>query len=391
MSTEAFMNTYARYTDAIVEGHGCTLIDQKGKRYLDLLAGVAVVAVGHSNERVAEAISKQARTLCHISNYFWNLPAMQLAERLREISGGEYQSFFANSGTEANECAIKLARKWGSPSGKFKIIAADRSFHGRTLAALSATGQPSKWEGFAPMLPGFAHCPLNNLAAWEAAIDGETVALLVEPIQGEGGIFPATGSFLTGLRALCDKHNLLLIFDEIQTGCGRTGTWWAWQSYGVKPDIFTSAKGLGNGMPIGACLALPRVADAYKPGSHGSTFGGGALAASAALATLEEIETQNLLQNAERLGKLVKDLLAKAAHVIEVRGKGLMLGIQLDGDFSDAVVKKLFSMGVIANAVTPSVIRLVPPLSITAEELTTGVTAIREVLDGSKTAPTGEL
>jgi len=382
MSTEAIMNTYARFPDAIVEGHGCTLIDEKGKRYLDLLAGVAVVAVGHANEKVAEAISRQARTLWHTSNYFWNQPAMQLADRLREISGGEFQSFFANSGTEANECAIKLARKWGSQAGKFKIIAADRSFHGRTLAALSATGQPSKWEGFAPMVPGFIHCPLNDLAAWEAAIDTETVALLVEPIQGEGGIFPATQSFLTGLRALCDKHNLLLIFDEIQTGCGRTGTWWAWQAYGVRPDIFTTAKGLGNGMPIGACLALPEVAEAYKPGSHGSTFGGGALAASAALATLEVIETQKLLQNAARLGELAKELLADAPHVVEVRGKGLMLGVQLDGDLSDTAVKKLFSIGIIANAVTPSVIRLVPPLSITEEELTNGINAIREVLDG---------
>jgi predicted acetylornithine/succinylornithine family transaminase len=385
------MNTYARYPDAIVEGHGCTLVDQKGKRYLDLLAGVAVVAVGHSNEKVAAAISKQARTVCHTSNYFWNLPAMQLADRLREISGGEYQSFFTNSGTEANECAIKLARKWGTQSGKFKIIAADRSFHGRTLAALSATGQPAKWEGFAPLMPGFTHCPLNDLAAWEAAIDRETAAILVEPIQGEGGIFPTSASFLTGLRTLCDKHDLLLIFDEIQTGCGRTGTWWAWQSYGVKPDIFTSAKGLGNGMPIGACLALPHVADAYKPGSHGSTFGGGALAASAALATLEVIETQDLLQNAERLGELVKTLLVGAPHVIEVRGRGLMLGVQLDGDLSDSVVRRLFSMGIIANAVTPSVIRLVPPLSITEEELTTGINMIRLALDTVETAPTGEL
>lgn len=376
------MNTYARYPDAMVEGHGCTLIDEKGKHYLDLLAGVAVVAVGHANEKVAEAISKQARTLCHTSNYFWNLPAMQLADRLREISGGEFQAFFANSGTEANECAIKLARKWGSQSKRFKIIAADRSFHGRTLAALAATGQPSKWEGFAPMVPGFVHCPLNDLAAWEAAIDNEAVALLVEPIQGEGGIFPATLSFLTGLKELCDKHNLLLIFDEIQTGCGRTGTWWAWQSYGVRPDIFTTAKGLGNGMPIGACLALPEVAEAYKPGSHGSTFGGGALAAFAALATLEVIETQDLLQNAARLGELAKKFLAETKHIIEVRGKGLMLGVQLDGDISDAAVKKLFSMGIIANAVTPSVIRLVPPLSITEAELTTGLKVICEVLDG---------
>jgi predicted acetylornithine/succinylornithine family transaminase len=391
MSTEAFMNTYARYPDAMVEGHGCTLVDQKGKRYLDLLAGVAVVAVGHANETVAEAISKQARIVCHTSNYFWNLPGLKLAERLREISGEDYRSFFANSGTEANECAIKLARKWGNRAGKFKIIAADRSFHGRTLAALSATGQPSKWEGFEPLVPGFTHCPLNDLAAWETAIDRETAALLVEPIQGEGGIFPASESFLKGLRALCDKHGLLLIFDEIQSGCGRTGTWWAWQSYGVKPDIFTSAKGLGNGMPIGACLALPHVADAYKPGSHGSTFGGGALAASAALATLEVIETQNLRQNAERLGDLVKTLLIGAPHVIEVRGKGLMLGVQLDGDLSDAIVRKLFSLGIIANAVTPSVIRLVPPLSITEAELTHGVKIICEVLHAVETAPTRDL
>jgi predicted acetylornithine/succinylornithine family transaminase len=381
MSTEALMNTYARFPDVMVEGHGCTLIDEKGKHYLDLLAGVAVVAVGHANEQVAAAIAKQARTLCHTSNYFWNLPAMQLADRLRAISGGEFLSFFANSGTEANECAIKLARKWGSESGKFKIIAAERSFHGRTLAALSATGQPPKWVGFAPMVPGFIHCPLNDLATWEAAIDNETAALVVEPIQGEGGIFQATQSFLEGLRGLCEKHNLLLIFDEIQTGCGRTGTWWAWQSYGVRPDIFTTAKGLGNGMPIGACLALPTVAQAYRPGSHGSTFGGGALAASAALATLEIIESQHLLEHAAKLGELAKQLLAQTRHVIEVRGKGLMLGIQLDGEFSDVAVKQLFSMGIIANAVTPSVIRIVPPLTITAEELTTGITAIRNVLN----------
>ena len=380
MSTDKFMNTYTRHPDAMVEGHGCTLIDEKGNRYLDLLAGVAVISVGHSNLRVADAISKQARKLCHTSNYFWNIPGMQLAERLSDISGGDYLSFFANSGTEANECAIKLARKWGSKSGKFKLIAAEKSFHGRTLAALSATGQPAKWEGFAPLLPGFVHCPLNDLKAWEAAIDQETVGFLVEPIQGEGGINPCTPEFLQGLKSLCEKYQILLIFDEIQSGCGRTGTWWAWQSYAIRPDIFTTAKGLGNGMPIGACLALPHIASAYQPGSHGSTFGGGALAASAALETLAIIEEEDLFTNATRLGNLVAEQLTGAPHVVEVRGKGLMIGVQLDGNHSESVVNKLFSMGVIANAVTPSVIRLVPPLSITEKELRHGIDLIVEVL-----------
>jgi predicted acetylornithine/succinylornithine family transaminase len=377
------MNTYARFPVMMVRGEGSKLIDSDGKEYIDLLAGVAVVAVGHSNQKVAESIAKQAKILNHVSNYFWNQPACDLACKLNTISRTpdmvtDYTVFFVNSGTESIECALKLARKWGK--GRYKIVAAENSFHGRTFGALAATGQPKKWEGFLPLVPGFVHKPLNDLKAWQEVIDDDTVALLVEPIQGEGGINPSTREFLHGLRELCDRHSLLLIFDEIQSGCARTGDFWAWQGYGVVPDIFTVAKGLANGVPIGACLARRVIGDHFVPGNHGSTFGGGALATAAALATIAEIEERKLGEHALKMEQVVRRMLQSHYLVKEVRGRGLMLGVELKVAKSEALVQKLFKRGVIANSVTPSVIRITPPLVICEEELVQGINILVELL-----------
>ena len=253
----AVMNTYGRFPVTFVSGRGCELYDQEGRRYLDCLGGIAVVAAGHANPEIAAAISAQALKLVHISNLFWNEPMLELAARLRQSAGGWGRVFFCNSGAEANECAIKLVRKHGHP-GRYKIICAAGGFHGRTLGALAATGQPAKWEGFRPLPEGFVHVPFNDLSAFEAAMDEQTAAVLVEPVLGEGGVLPATRGFLTGLRELCTRRGAALVFDEVQTGMGRSGEWWAFQSYQVRPDIFTAAKGLANGLPIGASRASSR-------------------------------------------------------------------------------------------------------------------------------------
>jgi acetylornithine/N-succinyldiaminopimelate aminotransferase len=376
----SIMPTYKRAPLAMVRGRGCLLYDTNGKEYLDLLAGVAVVSVGHAREEVVCAISEQAQQLIHTSNYFWNQPACQLSQKLNKISGNGYQVFFCNSGTEATECAIKLARKWGSNKGKHKIIAADRSFHGRTLAALAATGQPAKWEGFSPLPTGFTHCKINDIDAWDAAIDDSTAAILLEPIQGEGGIFPASKEFLSKLHKICSERNVLFMLDEIQTGCGRTGSWWAWQQLGVRPDVFLSAKGLANGIPIGACLARDKIATLFQPGTHGSTFGGGPVACAAALATLDVLEKNNYLTAAKVLGSYLQEALLSLPKIIEVRGMGLMIGAQLDSDISEKVTQLCFEKGLIVNHLTSSVIRITPPLCITQAQLDHAVRILDSVL-----------
>jgi acetylornithine aminotransferase len=373
------MNTYKRAAVDFVRGEGEFLYDTNGKRYIDLLSGVAVVSVGHANPRVASAIGEQAGKLVHVSNLFGNLPMRELADRLRASTGGWGRVFFCNSGAEANECAIKLARKAGGGE-RYKILAAEGAFHGRTLATLAATGQPEKWKGFEPLPQGFVHNPYNNLEAFAAALDDSVAGILVEPIQGERGVIPATAAFLKGLRDLCDRAQIPLIFDEVQTGVGRTGSWWAFQTFGVKPDILTSAKGIANGLPLGACIADEPYAAAYGPGDHGTTYGGGAVVCAAALATFGEIERCGLLSDVKRKGELFSELLRTIDEVQEVRGAGLMIGAVLEKPIAFSVVSVGLERGLVLNATSDSVLRFVPPLVISDDALVEAVATLKKVI-----------
>ena len=379
MNQTPLMNTYKRSAVDFVRGEGEYLYDTKGRRYIDLLSGVAVVSVGHANPRVAAAISAQAQQLVHVSNLFGNIPMRQLAERLHASTGGWGRVFFCNSGAEANECAIKLARKAGGEK-RYKIVASEGGFHGRTLGTLACTGQPEKWRGFEPLPEGFVHKPYNDLEAFAAAIDDTVAGILVEPIQGERGVIPGTHEFLSGLRELCDRAKIPLIFDEVQTGVGRTGTWWAFQQLGVKPDILTSAKGIANGLPLGACIADEPYASAFGPGDHGTTFGGGAVVCAAALATFEEIEKRGLLSEVKRKGDLFAELLRSIDEVKEVRGAGLMRGAVLSSPIAFTVVSKGLEHGLVLNATSDSVLRFVPPLVISDGALAEAVATLKAVI-----------
>ena len=380
MNQTPLMNTYKRAAVDFVRGEGEYLYDTTGKRYIDLLSGVAVVSVGHANPRVASAISEQASKLVHVSNLFGNLPMRELADRLHASTGGWGRVFFCNSGAEANECAIKLARKAGGGK-RFKILAAEGAFHGRTLATLAATGQPEKWRGFEPLPQGFVHNPYNDLEAFAAAVDDSVAGIFVEPIQGERGVIPATPAFLKGLRELCDRAKIPLIFDEVQTGVGRTGSWWAFQTLGVKPDILTSAKGIANGLPLGACIADEPYASVYGPGDHGTTFGGGAVVCAAAVATFDEIERRGLMADARRKGELFSELLRTIDEVQEVRGAGLMIGAVLKSPIAFSVVAAGLERGLVLNATSDSVLRFVPPIVISDGALVEAVATLKGVID----------
>ena len=375
-----FMPTYGAPAVRMVKGEGCRLWDEEGNEYLDFLAGIAVVGLGHANPEIADAIAEQARTLVHVSNLYGTVPGADVAIVLDRLLGGGGQIFFTNSGAEAIECAIKLARKWGG-HGRYGVISAYRSFHGRTLGALHATGQPAKWEGFQPLPEGFRHVAWNDLAALEAAIDPSVAAVLLEPIQGEGGVHPATAEYFEGVRRLCDERGLLMIVDEIQTGLGRTGEWFGFQHFGVEPDVVTMAKALGNGMPIGACWAKRDVAAVFQPGDHGTTYGGQPLAASAARATLEILERVNAPQLAERAGAEFRHLLETVDGVVEVRGLGLLLAAELaDGLDAKAVAGDLLRKGLIVNAVSPTSLRFAPPLIVSESEIAQAVDLLSAVL-----------
>jgi acetylornithine/N-succinyldiaminopimelate aminotransferase len=376
---ETFMPTYAPPPVTFVRGKGTELWDSEGKRYLDFLCGLAVTSLGHAHPVVADALDHQARTLLHVSNLFGNDVAPATAARIDGLLGGGGQVFFCNSGAEANECAIKLARKWGG-RGKYGVISAYGSFHGRTLATLHATGQPSKHEAFQPLPEGFRHVALNDLDALEAAISPEMAAVLLEPVQGEGGVFPATKEYFQGVRQLCDERGLLLIVDEIQTGLGRTGKWFGFEHFGVRPDVVTLAKALGNGVPIGACWARRDVADAFEPGDHGSTFGGTPIATAAAAAVLDELVRIDAPALAARQGELLGQALAATTGVKEVRGFGLLLAAELDGHDAKQVNAALLERGLVANAVTPTSIRFAPPLTVSDDEVAEAVAILAEVL-----------
>lgn len=375
-----FMPTYAAPTVRFIRGEGCRLFAEDGTEYLDFLAGIAVVGLGHANPEIAKAIAEQAGTLVHVSNLYGSVPGTDVAVTLDRLLGGGGQVFFTNSGAEANECAIKLARKWGG-YGRYGVISAYGSFHGRTLAALHATGQPGKWEGFEPLPDGFRHVVWDDLEALEAAIDPTVAAVLLEPVQGEGGVHPASAAYFEGVRRLCDERDLLMIVDEVQTGLGRTGEWFGFQHFGVEPDIVTMAKALGNGMPIGACWARREVAAVFSPGDHGTTYGGQPLAASAARATLAIMERLNAPQLAEHAGARLRHLLETVDGVVEVRGLGLLLAAQLvDGVDAKSVAADLLARGLIVNAVSPTALRFAPPLIVSDEEILEAVELVAAVL-----------
>ena len=365
---------------ALVKGSGTKVWDAEGNEYLDFLAGIAVLNVGHCHPNVVQAVQEQAATLMHVSNLYYNEKQPQLAQALSEKAGGG-KCFFCNSGAEANEGLIKLARLWGSCAGKFEIITMTNSFHGRTLATLTATGQEKVQKGFAPLPEGFTYAEFNNLESVKAAVTEQTAAVLVEAVQGEGGIVPADPEFITGLRALCDEQNILLMFDEVQAGVGRTGTWFGFQNYHVEPDAFSLAKALGNGFPIGAVVAAPKLADTFQPGHHATTFGGTPLACAAALAVLETIEQENLLDNAKRMGSLLLEKLQTIADKYDwiecARGCGLMIGLVLK-DSAAPLQKACQQKGLLTLATAVRVLRMLPPLTVTAAEVEKGASIIAE-------------
>ena len=368
------MNTYSRIPVAFTHGEGVWVWDQSGKKYLDALAGIAVNTLGHGHAKLTRAIADQSSRLIHASNLYVIAEQEKLAEKLAKISGTE-AVFFCNSGCEANEAAIKLARLYGHGKGIESpgIVVMDKAFHGRTIATLSATGNYKVQAGFEPLVPGFVRVPLNDIAAVRkvAAQDKSVVAVLVEPIQGEGGINLSTMQYLRDLRELCDRQGWLLMLDEVQCGLGRTGKWFVYQHAGIEPDVVLLAKGLASGVPIGACLARGTAAGIFKPGSHGSTFGGNPLACAAALATLEAIEEDHLLKNAQTVGNLIlsglREGLAGVAGVREIRGHGLMIGVELDRPCGE-LVKRALDAGLLINVTMENVVRLLPPLVMNEAE-----------------------
>lgn len=382
MQKQYLIPTYAPQL-ALVKGAGTRVWDAEGHEYLDFLAGIAVLNAGHCHPNVVRAVQEQAATLMHVSNLYYNEKQPQLAKALSEKVGGG-QCFFCNSGAEANEGLIKLARLWGSEQGKFEIVTMKNSFHGRTLATLTATGQEKVQNGFAPLPEGFTCAEFNNLESVKNAVTEKTAAILVEAVQGEGGIIPADPDFMTGLRTLCDDRGILLLFDEVQSGIGRTGKWFGFQNYDVKADAFSLAKALGNGFPIGAMVAAPKVASVFKPGHHATTFGGTPLACAAALAVLDTIEQETLLENATIMGALLIDRLLTIAEKYDwiegARGIGLMTGLVLH-DSALPLQKKLQEKGLLALTTAGRVLRMLPPLTVTTEEIEKAASLIAEACD----------
>lgn len=377
-----FMKNVGRLPLVFARGEGSRLWDSDGKEYIDFLTGVSVDSLGHCHPAITEAIAKQAGKIVHVSNYFLMEEKILAAERLVQLAGMD-RIYWSNSGTEANEAAIKLARKYGKPQGKYRFVSAWNSFHGRTIGSLSLTGQPKYQESFRPMPEGFDYATYNDLASWEAAITPETCALVIEPVQGEGGVYPGTAEFMKGLRELCDRHGMLLIYDEVQTGFGRTGKNFAWQHTGIKPDILTTAKTLGSGVPVGAILAIEEVAAAFTPGDHSTTIGGGGLSYAAALAVMDLMEKEALPERAAKLGGEIfatfEQWKQKLPVIKEYRGLGLMIGLELNGP-SRPVMLECLNRGLIVNAVSETSLRLLPALNIPEKDLQEGLSILHDVL-----------
>ncbi|MFC1714522.1 aspartate aminotransferase family protein [Candidatus Poribacteria bacterium] len=369
MASKYIINTYGERQIALVRGEGAYVWDADGKKYLDFVVGISTVNVGHSHPNVVGAIVEQAKKLMHVSNLYYIEPQAELAKRLVELSFAD-KCFFCNSGAEANEAAIKLARKYSKENlgeDKFEIITMLKSFHGRTITTVTATGQEKYHKGFEPLAPGFKYVPFNDLKATEDAITDNTCAIMVEPIQVEGGINMPDDGYLPGLRSLCDKRNLLLIFDEVQTAMGRLGMLFGYEAYGVEPDIITMAKALGGGAPIGCMATKDDIAESLTPGSHASTFGGNPLVCSAALASLNTIVDEKLAENAQRIGAYLTEkflaLKEKYPVIKEVRGRGLVIGVELNVEGKE-LVSVCLEAGLILNCIGTSTIRVVPPLTI---------------------------
>ncbi len=390
MNTEEIRDLYRRFVAptyapsvALAEGRGTVVTDCDGRRYLDFIAGIGVLSVGHCHPRVVAAVREQAGRLMHVSNLYFTEPQARLAQKLVELSF-DGKCFFCNSGAEAVETLIKLARRWGNPRGRYEIISMRNSFHGRTLATLTATGQEKVQKGYDPLPAGFRYAGFNDLESCREAVTEKTAAILVEPVQGEGGVIPARVEFMQGLRQLCDEAGILLLLDEVQCGVGRTGKWFAHQHYGIIPDAMALAKGLGGGFPIGAVVMQREIADTFQPGSHASTFGGNPLACAAALATLGVIEDAGLVHNAARLGDRLHGLLESLAGrypdlVQEVRGLGLMLALVLKRP-AKPLEGLLREKGLLCLATAENALRFLPPLNVSAQEVEQAARIVEQAL-----------
>ena len=376
------MHTYAP-TATLTSGIGCKVRDPDGKTYLDFTAGIAVHNVGHCHHKVVKAIQDQAATLGHCSNLFYNVNQALLAQRLSKLSLNG-KCFFCNSGAEANEAMIKLARLHGHEKGKYEIITMQNSFHGRTLATIAATGQAKVQKGFDPLPIGFTYAEFNNVDSVKAAINERTVAVMVEAVQAEGGVIPATEEFMVGVRKLCDEKGLLMLCDEVQCGMGRTGKWFGWQNFPVKPDAFTLAKSLADGIPMGALVATPALSDLFKPGMHASTFGGNPISSAAALAVMDVIEEEALVKRAEEAGALFVEglnvFVEKYKQVLEVRGKGLLVGLVVDGAAKE-VVDACRDMGLLCCVAGEHVVRFLPPLNVKDNDLEEALEMVGDALE----------
>ena len=377
--------TYKRFPIVITKGKGCSLWDTEGKKYIDFVSGIAVCNLGHAHPRVSEALSKQAEILLHVSNLYYTEPQIELASLLTENSFAD-RVFFCNSGAEANEAAIKLARKYFKDKGegdRYRIITMEKSFHGRTMATLSATGQDKIRKGFEPILEGFDYIPFNDIDAMRKSINSSTCAVLLEPIQGEGGVRCPDPDYLKAVRRLCDEKRILLIFDEIQTGMGRTGKFFAYEHFGIEPDIMTLAKALANGLPIGAMLAGEEVAQAFGPGAHASTFGGTPIITAASIQVVKVLLEEKLFHHCAKIGAYFKerlqDLKAKHESIVDVRGMGLLLGMKLKIE-GDTIVNSCMEKGFLINCIQGNILRFIPPLIVEKEEIDALLVCLDDVL-----------
>ncbi len=389
-----YQSTFKRQPMALVRGEGVRVWDTDDKVYLDFVAGIAVNVLGHCHPAIVKAIQEQVTQLVHVSNLYYNVRQIELAELLGQLSGG-MRSFFSNSGAEANEGAIKLARKFGRVhrDGAYEVISMERSFHGRTLATTAATGQASYQATWVPLPDGFKQVPYNDLEAVKVAVSDNTVAILLEVVQGEGGIWPGDKDFIQGVRQLCDERNMVMICDEIQTGMGRTGKFFSWEHFGVVPDIVTMAKGLAGGVPIGAMLTGPR-SDLFAPGDHGTTFGGNPLASAAGIATIKTILDENLLENAAKMGAYwnskMQAFCEKYAFIDSPRGLGLMQAVNVKHELAPTIVQQALEHGLLLNAIGPSTLRVVPPLIVTTEDVDEATELLDQALTNVANMPVAQ-
>lgn len=383
LESRYMMNTYRRKPIEFVRGEGMLLWDDAGREYLDFHSGIGAVSLGHCDPDVTAAVRDQIETLVHVGNYYYVENRGELAREIDGLLGGGWRTFFANSGAEANEGAIKVARKWAKQHkpGAYKVVTAYGSFHGRTLATLAATAQPAKQETFQPLPDGFLHVPLNDIDALEAIVDETVCGVLLEPIQGEGGVWPCTQEYLEAARRICDEKGALLIFDEVQTGYFRTGPAFAFQLFGVVPDVVAQAKGMGNGYPIGAFSARGDAAVALEPGDHGTTFGGSPVVCAASLATVKGLTAMDAESHVSEVGGYLKDALEALPGVASVHGAGLMVGVSLDRPIAPEVMEAALDRGIVMNAIGTDILRLLPPLICGTEHVDTFVEVLRDLLE----------